>query len=64
MCKNEVNSKVHGWSEALVDAERQFKKAKKSGLKHQLSEAIAIIKRKIEAGEPWPGASNSVISEG
>jgi hypothetical protein len=54
MCKNTVKPKIAGWPEALKDAERQLRRAKGKASSN-LVNIIGIIKRKIEAGEPWPG---------
>jgi hypothetical protein len=50
-----VVEKCSGWEAALFEAEVQITEAEKRVV--QLRATASIIRKMIEAGEPWPNAS-------
>ena len=63
MVRNSVNGKDKcadkslGWQKALLDARAMLFQANLR--RNQLKQAIAIIEKKIEDGEPWPTATHN-----
>ena len=54
--KDKNVDKSLGWKGALRDARAMLFQANLK--RNQLKEAIEIIEKKIEEGEPWPGTQN------
>jgi hypothetical protein len=53
--KDKNTDKNNGWEGALAEAKGQLFQANLR--RNQLREAIGIIEKKIEDGEPWPGVT-------
>jgi|HubBroStandDraft_4_1064222.scaffolds.fasta_scaffold19107_3 hypothetical protein len=43
-----------GWEAAIADAEQQALEAEQRAIR--LKAVASVLKRKLEAGEPWPGS--------
>jgi hypothetical protein len=48
-----LDKQVKGWRKALGEAQAQMSQSKMRT--RQLKEAVRLIEKKIENGEPWPG---------
>jgi hypothetical protein len=55
--KNKINYRGVGWEAAIREAEKQIYDANKASLR--LKESIAIFKKKLKTGEPWPGEAQN-----
>jgi hypothetical protein len=43
------------WAEAIRDAQKEIAKARSRRRVAKLRNCIEVFKKRIEAGEPWPG---------
>ena len=50
-----VLESYEGWEGAIADAESQARTPE--GKAERLRAVAGVLKRKLEAGEPWPGSS-------
>lgn len=51
-----LHNSREGWKRAITDAEAEIARAR--GRIYKLRESIRIFKKKLEAGEPWPGSDS------
>ena len=54
---SEIVESHKGWEAALLDAEEKIAETEKRAA--QLRATASVIRKKIAAGEPWPGKSKA-----
>jgi hypothetical protein len=52
-----IVERCSGWEAALFEAEVQISEAEKRAV--QLRSTASVIRKMIQAGEPWPGESKA-----